>query len=110
MTLKVQIYGLGGNCWEIDSGPGWLVADVKEALEVIAGVPTRQQQLLAGSRLLKDTDPTGDALWQTGHLTLLIRNPELAVWLERIQNSEFPQDDFRMAPKHIHDNREIALV
>ncbi|CAE8725912.1 unnamed protein product [Polarella glacialis] len=73
MTLKVQIYGLGGNCWEIDSGPGWLVADVKEALEVIAGVPTRQQQLLAGSRLLKDTDPTGDALWQTGHLTLLIR-------------------------------------
>eukprot|EP00435_Cladocopium_sp_Y103_P062177 s909_g23.t1 len=44
------------------------------------------------------------------HLSLLVRNPEIGAWLQKIKTSEFPQDIFRSAPEHIRDNQEIALA
>ncbi|CAJ1362185.1 unnamed protein product [Effrenium voratum] len=111
MALKIFIHGLGGNCWVLDGQQGWCGADAKKVLEEMSGVPRRDQRLIMGTQELKETDSLG--VLSDGpemQLTLLVRNPEFAEWLERISNSEFPQDVFRCAPEHVCDDREIVLA
>lgn len=79
-----------------------------KALEDTSGVPRRDQRLILGDQELKETDLLSAD--EEVHLSLLVRNPEIGAWLQKIKTSEFPQDLFRSAPEHIRDNQEIALA
>lgn len=107
MALKAVVYSLSGKSWEVDGQQGWSVLDVMKALEDTSGVPRRDQRLILGDQELKETDLLSA---EEVHLSLLVRNPEIGAWLEKIKTSEFPQDLFRSAPEHIRDNQEITLA
>eukprot|EP00435_Cladocopium_sp_Y103_P062204 s909_g23.t2 len=63
----------------------------------------------SGRLAVSETDLLS-TLGEEVHLSLLVRNPEIGAWLQKIKTSEFPQDIFRSAPEHIRDNQEIALA
>jgi len=109
MALKAVVYSLSGKSWEADGQQGWSVLDVMKALEDTSGVPRRDQRLILGDQELKETDLLS-TLGEEVHLSLLVRNPEIGDWLQKIKAAEFPQDLFRSAPEHIRDNQEIALA
>lgn len=108
MALKAVVYSLSGRSWKVDGQQGWSVLDVMKALEDTSGVPRRDQRLILGDQELKETDLLSAD--EEVHLSLLVRNPEIGAWLQKIKTSEFPQDLFRSAPEHIRDNQEIALA
>lgn len=108
MALKAVVYSLSGRSWKVDGQQGWSVLDVMKALEDTSGVPRRDQRLILGDQELKESDLLSAD--EEVHLSLLVRNPEIGAWLQKLKTSEFPQDLFRSAPEHIRDNQEIALA
>jgi len=106
--MEVQIVGLSGAVCSIYAQRTWTAADVKEAVQVSAGIPMQQQRLLFQSEQLADEEQL-PILSSPGTLQLTLVRTSLPEedWQTRVQEDWYALDD---APRWAQSDRAIVLA
>lgn len=109
MSVMVHIGSLGGEVCKINALLDWTGHDLKVSIEQDSGISVHHQQLLLGSKELKDLEFLSARLTSgtDEHITLIRRCPEQAEWLSRVAND---WHDLREAPENIQADEEVVLL
>lgn len=106
--LDLRVTSLDGTQTPVTARRGWVVRDIKSAVENTTGLPRREQRLVFGTRELQDHEPL-DALDLDNftNLNLIKRAPLQAEWLETVSLRPL---ELRQAPCEIQSDAEVVLA
>lgn len=86
-TATLKVSAMSGDVMEIGVEPGWRVLEAKQKLANKTDIAVREQCWAVGQEILLDTDFMSDiqTIGTYIEVSMVRRDPEVAVWLERIE-------------------------
>jgi len=108
--LLLRVNSLAGSVCDVEADGEWTVQAAKAAVEAMAGIPARQQRLIAGATELRNEDKLETVLELADgvlDVTLLKRSAEQMRWLTKVKDS---WTSLIEAPKEVRADREVVLA
>jgi hypothetical protein len=111
-VATLRVCKMSGDAVEIGVGEKWTVLEAKKKLAKTISIPVREQCWSFKQRLLHDaclieTLQSADVVLE---IFLALRNPEVALWMERITSDwTVVERDFEQIPKTVWKSSEVIL-
>eukprot|EP00928_Gymnodinium_smaydae_P073097 TRINITY_DN56346_c0_g1_i1.p1 TRINITY_DN56346_c0_g1~~TRINITY_DN56346_c0_g1_i1.p1 ORF type:complete len:216 (-),score=27.45 TRINITY_DN56346_c0_g1_i1:399-971(-) len=108
MSCTLCVSSLNGASCALTVGPEMLIADIKQEIEELTGIPSREQLLLRDVSELLNEKSFGEVVsGDSADLTLVRLSPAYASWLSRTsENGRM----LKHAPKWARADRRIVLA